>query len=81
MCLMNVQPVPIKTMVMNKTAPFNLFVQKFKWIICIDVCISKKSEIHLQMCHVVQNGPRFNMFALNFDKVKIDGMKHQWQRF
>lgn len=24
MCLINVQPVPIKTMVMNKTAPFSL---------------------------------------------------------
>lgn len=34
MCLMNVQPVPINTMVMNSTAPFNL--QPDVWIIYID---------------------------------------------
>lgn len=31
MCLINVQPVPIRTIVMNSTAPFNLAIVDWRW--------------------------------------------------
>lgn len=36
-------------------------------------------KVYLQMCDVIQDSPGLNVFTFDFDKVKIDGMKHERQ--
>lgn len=68
---MMVQPVPIKTIVVNKTAPFILerdLVSNFAM---------NYSDFDLQVGDVVKNSPGGDVFALDFDKVEIDGVEEQ----
>lgn len=102
MGLMNVQPVPISTIVMNKTEPFSLWWKKYKFLnnLCtkkndfVNNFIKKKKKnywfkiwkysilfLYLQMRNVIQNRPSLNVFTAYFDKMIVNGVEHERQRF
>lgn len=80
MCLMNVQPVPISTIVINKTAPFSLIKFRYNFTTPKQTQGETKTT-NIQMRDVEQNSPRFHVLASDLDKMEINRMEQQRQRF
>lgn len=76
MCFTKVQPVPISTIVMNSTAPFNLYRIDYR----LYFNIYSRND-NLQMSYVEKNGPSLDVLASHFDKMEVYGMEHQRQWF